>query len=43
MSENTHKAPTLLDSLIPMIFLIGFLSLAVYIFGEDASWGPNQI
>jgi NhaC family Na+:H+ antiporter len=45
MSENTPtpKAPSLLDSLIPMLFLIGLLSIAVYIFGEDASWGPNQI
>ncbi len=33
----------MLDALIPMFFLIGMLSLAVYIFGEDASWGPNQI
>jgi len=43
MSENTPKTPSLLDSLIPMLFLIGLLSMAVYIFGEDASWGPNQI
>ncbi len=43
MSEDTSKSPSLLDSLIPMLFLIGLLSLAVYIFGEDASWGPNQI
>ena len=43
MSENTPKSPSLLDSLIPMLFLIGLLSMAVYIFGEDASWGPNQI
>ena len=43
-TENqSKKAPSLLDALIPMIFLIGTLSLAVYIFGEDASWGPNQI
>ncbi len=33
----------MLDALIPMLFLIGLLSLAVYLFGEDASWGPNQI
>ena len=43
MSENTFRSPSLIDSLIPMIFLIGLLSIAVYIFGEDASWGPNQI
>jgi len=43
MTAKTKKEPTYLDALIPMIFLIGMLSLAVYIFGEDASWGPNQI
>ena len=31
------------DALIPMLFLIGLLTLAVYLFGNDASWGPNQI
>ncbi|NPA35219.1 MAG: Na+/H+ antiporter NhaC [Chlorobi bacterium] len=43
MSESTRKPPSLFDALLPMIFLIGLLSMAVYIFGEDASWGPNQI
>jgi len=43
MSDKSPKAPSLVDSLIPMLFLIGALSLAVYLFGEDASWGPNQI
>ena len=28
---------------MPVLFLIGLLSLAVYFFGEDASYGPNQI
>lgn len=43
-SETPVKRdPSMLDALIPMFFLIGMLSLAVYIFGEDASWGPNQI
>lgn len=43
-SEPTVKRdPSMLDALIPMFFLIGMLALAVYIFGEDASWGPNQI
>ena len=42
--ENTkHKKPSTIDALIPMLFLVGMLSLAVYIFGDDASWGPNQI
>lgn len=46
MSEKVKKvvkAPSMLDALIPIVFLIGMLSMAVYIFGEDASWGPNQI
>ena len=38
-----RKKPSLIDALIPMGFLIGMLSLAVYLFGDDASWGPNQI
>jgi NhaC family Na+:H+ antiporter len=37
------KDPSYVDALIPMLFLVGMLSLAVYLFGEDASWGPNQI
>lgn len=43
MKNKTKRHPTYLDALIPVVFLIGMLSLAVYIFGEDASWGPNQI
>ncbi|UBM62624.1 Na+/H+ antiporter NhaC [Candidatus Sulfidibacterium hydrothermale] len=42
-SVREKKDPTLVDALIPMLFLIGLLSMAVYLFGEDASWGPNQI
>ncbi|MCK5775328.1 MAG: sodium:proton antiporter, partial [Bacteroidales bacterium] len=41
--NKKKRAPSLIDALIPMLFLIGLLSLGVYIFGEDASWGPNQI
>ncbi len=43
MTIKTKKDPSLVDALIPMLFLIGLLTLAVYLFGEDASWGPNQI
>jgi len=42
-SVQKKKEPTLVDALIPMIFLIVLLSLAVYLFGDNASWGPNQI
>ncbi|NPD45132.1 MULTISPECIES: Na+/H+ antiporter NhaC [unclassified Lentimicrobium] len=43
MQKKTKVDPSYLDALIPVIFLIGLLSLAVYIFADDASWGPNQI
>lgn len=42
MSENTRK-PTLLESFIPMIFLILLLGLNVIYFGDDTLAGSNQI
>jgi len=35
--------PTLLQSIFPIVILIGFLSINVIIFGEDSSAGSNQI
>ena len=43
MAKRVKKDPSYVDALIPMIFLMGTLSLAVYLFEDDASWGPNQI
>lgn len=41
---SQHKQPTILDALIPIIFLIGFLSLNVLsIFGDDSISGANQL
>lgn len=37
------RRPSLLDSFIPIFALILMLSLSVYLFGEDSSYGPNQI
>jgi NhaC family Na+:H+ antiporter len=37
------KQPTLLMALIPIVFLIGLLSLNVYFFGDDTLSGANQI
>ncbi len=37
------KRPSLLDALIPLIVLIVLLSLSVYLYGSDSSYGPNQI
>ena len=36
-------APTLWQSIIPVLFLVGLLSGSVMFFGSDSSFGPNQI
>ncbi|MEJ2004244.1 MAG: Na+/H+ antiporter NhaC family protein, partial [Cyclobacteriaceae bacterium] len=41
--EFAHKKPTLFYSLIPIFFLIIILFTNVQYFGEDASYGPNQM
>ena len=43
MSTQPPSRPGLFQSLVPVLFLIVLLSFAVYFFGEDASYGPNQI
>jgi NhaC family Na+:H+ antiporter len=35
--------PSIAQALTPVIVLISLLSFSVYLFGEDASYGPNQI
>ena len=35
--------PNLIQALLPILFLIGLLSLNVVIFGDNATSGPNQI
>lgn len=42
MSESAAQRPTLLDALIPVIFLISTLGTTVYLFGLDA-FGPNLL
>ncbi|RLA00991.1 MAG: Na+/H+ antiporter NhaC [Gammaproteobacteria bacterium] len=37
------KQPTLLDAMIPLLSLIFLLGTSVYFFGEDSSYGANQI
>lgn len=41
--EHTHKKPSLGLSLIPIIFLVLLLATNVYIYEDDASYGPNQM
>ena len=37
------RRPSLLLALIPIVVLIGLLGTNVYLYGEDSSYGPNQI
>ncbi len=37
------KAPSLLDAVLPLATLIFLLSLSVYLYGSDSSYGPNQM
>ena len=41
--ENSVKEPSLLDALIPILSLIFMLGMSVYYFGDNSSYGPNQI
>ena len=44
MSNNTnHKRPTILQSVIPILVLIGLISLNVITLGDDTLSGANQI
>lgn len=45
MDNNVHnpEGPTFLQSIIPVLFLITLLSLSVFLYGEDSSYGANQI
>jgi len=40
---NEVKEPSMLDALIPITVLIVLMFSAVMLFGEDSSYGPNQI
>jgi NhaC family Na+:H+ antiporter len=40
---NNIKTPTLLDALIPIGVLIALMGSSVYLFGNDSSYGPNQV
>lgn len=43
VNSNPTTNPTVLQALLPVGVLIGLLSFSVFLFGEDASYGPNQI
>ena len=37
------REPSLLDALIPLLFMIGLLTLSIVLFGIDAALGPLQV
>ncbi len=40
---NESRTPSLFAALLPVCVLIGLLGVNVYLYGEDSSYGPNQI
>ncbi|MDO6426908.1 Na+/H+ antiporter NhaC [Thalassotalea sp. 1_MG-2023] len=42
-NQNPPKAPSMLDSFIPIVVLVILLSAAVTYFSDNSSYGPNQI
>ena len=40
---SSMREPSLTESMIPLVTLVALLTLSVYLFRDDASWGPNQI
>mgnify|MGYP002857210169 FL=1 len=42
-SPDNSVSPTVFQALIPVLMLVCLLSFSVYLFGSDASYGPNQI
>ena len=41
--NTKHKSPSIIDALIPIVLLIVMLSMSVYLYGDDSSYGANQI
>ena len=41
--QNNPKTPTMLDVLTPILLLIIMLSFSVYLYGDESSYGANQI
>lgn len=41
--SKQHQSPSYIQALIPLIALVAMLASSVYLYGEDSSYGPNQI
>jgi len=42
-TNTIHNEPSLIDAFIPIICLVAMLSAGVIYFGDNSSYGPNQI
>ena len=42
-TPSVKRSPSLLQALVPLLVLIALLSASVLLYGEDSSYGPNQI
>jgi NhaC family Na+:H+ antiporter len=42
-AEKTIRQPSLLDAMIPLIFMITLLAISIVLFGIDAAVGPLQV
>ncbi len=43
MTKKERREPSLIESLVPVLFLIVFLAFNVFVFGDDSLSGSNQI
>ncbi len=43
MVDSQSRQPSILQAIIPILFLIGLLFFSVQLFGSDSSYGANQI
>lgn len=41
--ELSSRTPSLLQAVLPVLIMVALLALSVFLFGEDSSYGPNQI
>jgi hypothetical protein len=41
--EKTIREPSLVDALIPLLFMIALLATSIVLFGIDAAVGPLQV
>jgi NhaC family Na+:H+ antiporter len=43
MNSSSHREPSRLESLVPILALVVLLGASVFLYGADSSYGPNQI